>query len=87
LVSTASNGDILRETHAGTICQSTLTSFEFSGSYTIQGGTGCFASAHGTGTTSAHIVFTNTTYTDGSDISTDEGRILLKALPHCRRAH
>jgi len=87
LVSTASNGDILRETHAGTICQSTPLSFEFSGTYTIQGGTGCFASAQGTGTTSAHIVFTNATYTDGSDISTDEGKITLKTLPHCPRKY
>jgi DNA-binding SARP family transcriptional activator len=85
LVSTASNGDILRETHEGTICQSTPTSFEFSGTYTIQGGTGCFASAQGSGVTSAHIVFDDTSYTSGSDISTDEGKITLKAQPHCPR--
>jgi serine/threonine protein kinase len=90
LVSTAANGDILRETHDGTLCQSTPSSLEYSGTYTIRGGTGCLAGAAGTGHTSAHIVLPTTALpvgAAGSDVSTDDGSIILKRLPHCPQSY
>src|SRR5262249_15845082 len=46
---TAANGDTINETISGGNCQSGPTTFHFTGTYSIVGGTGRFANATGSG--------------------------------------
>jgi hypothetical protein len=62
---TAANGDTLRYSFSGTVCQSAATSasttYKLTATYTITGGTGRFTDASGTGAALATItLFVNT---------------------------
>jgi hypothetical protein len=85
----AANGDTLNESGSGTTCQSgtrtvgdfDLFTFDYSGTYTITTGTGCFADATGSGKISGQVVFNSAT--SASVTGTGVGTITLKKQPHC----
>ena len=82
IVLTAPNGDVLRRTSTGWLCQSAPLALEFAGTYTVRGGTGCFTDARGTGKTSAHIVL-NPDFRTGLSAGVSDGSIILTRRPGC----
>jgi serine/threonine protein kinase len=80
----APNGDTMNQSQSGSTCQSgsdPLNAFEFSGTYTITGGTGCFTDATGGGQVNAHVTFDSPA--GGSSTGVITGTITEKKRPHC----
>jgi hypothetical protein len=81
-VFTAANGDTLLQDEEGMLCSSGPLSFEFSGSFTISGGSGCFLGATGHGEVTAKIVYVGG-FTNGTSTSRNVGKIRVMNTPHC----
>src|SRR5262249_19525541 len=80
---TAANGDSLHTATSGDVCQSSSTTYEVTGTYTITGGSGCFESADGSGVATAHVEYPNGLSTTGLVDLNDNGTITLKQQPPC----
>lgn len=79
---TAANGDILHYTTTGTTCQDDSGAYNFTGTYTISGGTGCFAGATGRGTATSQVILESSA--GGSTTISDKGLINLEKRSRCR---
>jgi DNA-binding SARP family transcriptional activator len=76
-------GDTLLQEETGTLCASGPTSFEFTGTFTFAGGSGCFANATGHGDITAQITFDDQHFATGRSTSHDIGSITVPNKPHC----
>jgi DNA-binding SARP family transcriptional activator len=79
-------GDTLLQEETGTLCASGPTSFEFTGTFTFAGGSGCFANATGHGDITAQITFDDQRFTTGRSTSHDVGSITVPNKPNCPQA-
>ena len=81
-VFTSRRGDTLRQDETGMLCMSGPQSFEFAGTFTFVGGSGCFLGATGTGRVTAKIVYTDG-FTKGTSTSENVGSITVPNRAHC----
>jgi hypothetical protein len=77
---TASNGDVLHVSYSGTLCKSGedsvgLAVYEFTGTFTIEGGTGRFVGARGNGRATSRYEFQSGDPATGTYSGADTGTI------------